>query len=250
VSLSYSPLHGTGQLDFNENNAQLARGRTQGRASLRWGSGLRLEGTLRFIDVDLPMLLRSAGAANKIAGGRMSGRLDFGGDNIHSLDDLTGTLEASFAQAQALQLPVLDVVAHEVAPGRSAMTFEKGEARATLSRGVVRVNRLSLSNATLQMLVEGTVTLQGRIDLEATASTEVMGINPNALRHLGARLPVVGPLPAATVAQASSYLTNRVVHLRVTGTVKNPSVHLDPVPLLSDEAIRFFLGMAVGTATP
>src|SRR5581483_5923591 len=95
VSLSFSPRHGTGQLDVNENHAQLARGRTQGRASLRWGSGLRLEGTLRFFDVDVPTLWRSTGATSKIAGGRMTGRFDFGGNNIHSPDDLTGTLEAS-----------------------------------------------------------------------------------------------------------------------------------------------------------
>jgi translocation and assembly module TamB len=217
---------------------------------LIWGTGLRLDGRLRFFDVDVPTLLRSAGEASKIANGRMSGRLDFGGENVHSIDDLTATLDATFSQTQALQLPVLDVLARNVAPGQSAMTFQTGDVQARLARGVVHVKRLSMSNATLQMLIEGTVTLSGRLDLEATASTGTLGINPNALRLLGVRLPPVGPIPLGTIVQASAYLSNRVVHLRVTGTVKNPSVQIDPLPLLTEEAIRFFLGAAVGVPMP
>ena len=212
-----------------------------GRATLRWGDGLRLEGTLRFFDVNVPTLLRSAGGASRIAGGRMSGRLDFGGENVSSADNLNATLDASFVQTQALQLPVLDVLARWVAPGQAAMTFDKGDVRANLSRGVVRVKRLSMSNATLKMLVEGTVTLQGRLDLEATASTGLLGVNPNALRLLGVSIPAVGPIPVSTILTASSFLSNRVLHLRVTGTVKDPNVQLDPVRLLTDEAVRFFL---------
>src|SRR5262249_53171939 len=148
VSLSYSPSEGSGQLDFADNTAQLARGRVQGKATLRWGDGLRLEGGVRFFDVYMPTLLRSAGPeVSKIAEGRLTGRLDFGGENIRSVDDLTAKLDASFSQAQPLQLPVLDVVARYVAPGQSTMSFPKGDVQATLARGVVRVRRLTMSNS-------------------------------------------------------------------------------------------------------
>src|SRR5205823_1317699 len=130
ITLSYTPSQGTGQLDFSDNSAQIAQGRVQGRATLRWGSGLRLDGSLKFYDVDLPTLLRSTGDASRYAAGRMSGRLDFNGENIHSADDLNATLDASFAQAQPMQLPVLDVVARYVVPGQSTMTFQKGDIQA------------------------------------------------------------------------------------------------------------------------
>ena len=248
VSLSYSPSEGSGQLDFADNTAQLARGRVQGKATLRWGDGLRLEGGVRFFDVDMPTLLRSAGPeVSKIAEGRMTGRLDFGGENIRSVDDLTAKLDASFSQAQPLQLPVLDVVARYVAPGQSTMSFPKGDVQATLARGVVRVRRLTMSNSALQMIVEGTVNLSGRLDLDVTANTGAAGL---AAALLPLRVPAVGPIPGATIAQASTLLAARTIHLRVTGTVRNPSVQIDPVRLLTEEAVRFFAGAAVGVPLP
>jgi hypothetical protein len=48
-------------------------------------------------------------------------------------------------------------------------------------------------------------------------------------------------VPVALIAQVSALLADRVVHLRVTGTVRSPTVRLDPVRLLTDEAVRFFL---------
>jgi hypothetical protein len=248
ISLAYAPSQGTGELTFADNTAQLARGRVQGRATLRWGDGLRLEGGVRFFDVDVPTLLRSAGPeVSKIAEGRMSGRLDFGGENIRSLDDLTAKLDASFTQAQPLQLPVLDVVARYVAPGQSTMTFPKGDVQATLSRGVVRVKRLTMSNSALQMIVEGTVNLSGRVDLDVTASTGAAGL---AAALLPLRVPAVGPIPGNMIAQTSTLLAARTIHLRVTGTVRNPSVQIDPVRLLTEEAVRFFAGAAVGVPLP
>jgi hypothetical protein len=248
ISLSYNPSEGSGQFDFADNTAQLARGRVQGKATLRWGDGLRLEGGVRFFDVDMPTLLRSAGPeVSKIAEGRMTGRLDFGGENIRSVADLTAKLDASFSQAQPLQLPVLDVVARYVAPGQSTMSFPKGDVQATLARGVVRVRRLTMSNSALQMIVEGTVNLSGRLDLDVTANTGAAGL---AAALLPLRVPAVGPIPGTTIAQASTLLAARTIHLRVTGTVRNPSVQIDAVRLLTEEAVRFFAGAAVGVPLP
>jgi hypothetical protein len=41
----------------------------------------------------------------------------------------------------------------------------------------------------------------------------------------------------------------RTIHLRVRGTVRNPSVQIDSVRLLT-EAVRFFAGAAVGVPLP
>src|SRR5207253_2265004 len=101
----------------------------------------------------------------------------------------------------------------------------------------------------VQLLIEGNVTLDGRLDLEATATTERFGINPNALRLLGLRIPTFGPIPLALALEITAALSNRVIHLRITGTVQNPTVRIDTTRLLTDEAIRFFLGQ-VGLPVP
>src|SRR5207253_3200283 len=170
-----------------------------------------------------------------------------GGENVRSMEDVTATLDASFKQAQPLQLPVLDVVARYVAPGQSTMTFQNGDIRATLSRGVVRIKPLTMSGSSLQMIVEGTVNLSGRIDLDVTASSGALGLGTAAL---GLRVPAVGPIPAGTLTQASALLAARTVHLRVTGTVRNPSVQVDTGRLLTEEAVRFLAGAAVGVPLP
>jgi translocation and assembly module TamB len=113
--------------------------------------------------------------------------------------------------------------------------------RARLDRGVVRVQRLTLTGSTLQLLIQGTVTLAGRLDLNATANTGMVGVNPPALRLLGLRIPVVGPIPISLLLELTTYFSNRLVHLRVTGTIRSPSVQVEPLPLLSEEAVRFFV---------
>ncbi len=92
--------------------------------------------------------------------------------------------------------------------------------------------------------MNGTVTLQGRLSLEVTARSGNVGVNPAFVRFLGLRIPAVGPLPVALLMEASTYLSNRLVHLRVTGTVRSPIITIEPLSLLTEEALRFFVNRA------
>ena len=44
--------------------------------------------------------------------------------------------------------------------------------------------------------------------------------------------------------RAQRLLSNRLIHLEVTGTARRPMVRALPLPLLSDEALRYFLEQA------
>src|SRR5207253_9566576 len=114
--------------------------------------------------------------------GRVKGRLDIVGRDVHSSQDLTGRLEADFNQAQALQLPVLYQVAPLLRGVSSATTFEKGDLRATLNRGVWRVSRLTINSTALRLMAEGIVTVKGVLDLEVTARTGQLIVNPVLFR--------------------------------------------------------------------
>ena len=76
-----------------------------------------------------------------LGGGLASGRIDFSGSNVRSLDDVTATVDASFAQAQAFQLPILSSLVPFVGRGQSNSTFQSGELRGRLANGVFRVQR-------------------------------------------------------------------------------------------------------------
>ena len=43
------------------------------------------------------------------------------------------------------------------------------------------------------------------------------------------------------LAQASTLLSRRVIRLHVGGTVRSPSIQIQPLLLLTEEAVRFFL---------
>lgn len=232
-----------GQLAVRDSSAQIAQGRALGRATLTWAASRRLEGTLRFFDAELRSVLGRDSAAGGYAAGRLTGRLDFAAEDLRSVEDLSATFDATLGQAQVLEMPVLRQVVPFVGltGGAASTRFQGGEVRGRLARGVFRFQRFSLTSPLLQLILEGNVTLAGRLDLDVTTGTGNLGFSGPGLRLLGLRLPAIGPLPFTLLTEASAYLQHRLVHLRITGTVRNPIVQVEPKLLLTEEAVRFFL---------
>jgi hypothetical protein len=175
----------------------------------------------------------------------VTGRVDFAGSNVRSVNDLTADVRATLSQTQALQLPVLSQLAPYLGPGRTSSTFQSGELRGRLAGGVLRLQQLTLTGTYLQMVIEGSVSLQGRLDLDVTARTGMLGATPLCLRLLRLGIPAAGPIPVSLLVQASGLLSNQVVHLLVNGTVRQPVVRVQPVRLLSETAVRYFLNRAL-----
>jgi uncharacterized protein involved in outer membrane biogenesis len=242
-SFEFHPRRGSGQVRVADANAQLAGGRATAQAELHWtdGEAPRLEGYARFNNAEVRGLQRPGGQLGDYLVGKVTGRVDFGADSLRSADDLTATLAATLHDSQALEIPVLNALVPFVAPGQSATTFQNGEVRGRLARGVFRIQRLTLSSRVIQMAVVGNITTQGRIDLDVTAHTGTFGVNPAFLRLAGLPIPAAGPIPLSVLLEASALLSNRVVHARVTGTTRNPNVQLEPVQILAEEAVRFFV---------
>jgi hypothetical protein len=236
---TFVPRFRTGELYVRESYAQVGRGRLQGNGLVRWGATVQTEGQIQFLGADVRSFSREVGAYVR---GRVTGKLAFRGRNVRSVNDLTALVRANLSQTQPLQAPVLRQIAPLVTQGLSlSTTFRSGQLRARLANGIVRLEELSLSNPTLRMFLEGTVTLQGRLRLEVTARTGSETINPTVLRLLGLTPATIGPIPVGVLLRASEYLANRVVHLRVTGTVTRPVIRIEPVRILTEEAVRFFL---------
>jgi hypothetical protein len=245
-SLSFSPSGDAGELDVRESSASIAQGRGFLDGQLAWDGGTRIEVHLRVNEAELRTLVKPfAGSERQFGMGRVKGQLDLTGRDVRSVQDLTGRLEADFSQAQALQLPILAQVAPLLRGVSSATTFEKGDLRAALNRGVWRVSRLTVDSTLLKLLGEGVVTVKGVLDLEVTSRIGQLFINPGLLRVVG--LATGQSLPLEVIARASQWLSNRVLHFRVGGTLKNPVVRYEPVRLLTEETIRFFLRSGLPT---
>jgi hypothetical protein len=233
-----------GELRLHDATAQAARGRMTGQAELKWGYAARLNGQIRFTAIDAGELL-SHYTESQVVCGLASGRIDFGGRDMHSARDLTARVDAKLAQAMPSHMPVFRQVMPMILPGVGAnVQFQSGDLRGTLGGGVFHVERLTLVGDVARIYAEGIVTLQQRLDLNMVANTNQLGIDPAALQLLGVTLPTIGPIPLGAMNQAVSYLSNRTISLRVTGTIRAPVVQVNPVPFLTETAVRFFIAQA------
>ncbi len=159
---------------------------------------------------------------------------------MRSAGDLNGTIQASFEQAQALALPVLQQVSPLLGIGPST-TFQKGSLHARLDHGTVNIQALALESVNYQVFIEGRITPEEQLDLEVTANTGNLGIGTPRLKILGARIPIAGPVPLVVAQEAATLLANRVIRAQITGNLKSPNIRILPLATLSQEATRFFL---------
>jgi hypothetical protein len=240
VDFVVSPESGRGELIVRESHGQAAHGQAQGDGRLTWGDELRLDGKIRFYGVNLRQLVRSWQDTSQVAG-ELSGRLDLSGSSVRSVDDLTASLEATLDRGQVLDLPLFRQLAPYIAPGQSLSAFHSGEVKARLARQVIHVDRLTLRGTVAQASMTGTVTTQGRLNLEATVNPGLTASSLPVVRQFAGRMPDSAPRPLSLVNQASTLLTARLIHLRIGGTFRNPSLRLVPLPRLTEDTLRFFL---------
>lgn len=239
---------GTGQLHLHGTTAQVALGRVVGDFDLTLTSmGVDLNGKGKFSRVDLRTLLRHMASARRLGSGKISGKFTLAGRNVRTVRDLTGTVDADLTNAQAMSFPVLQGVLPYLTGGISgSTTFNQGDVRARLAGGVVRVDEFSLSSNLAQLYARGTVTVSGRLNLNVTVNTGQLNPSARAVSLLAARIALFTAPPVALLLEASQFLSNQVINVEVTGTVRSPTVRIRPLPLLEQEVIQFFLLQAPG----
>lgn len=248
VEGSWIPATSHLELSVREATAQVGPGRARFRGTLRRTTDWRAEGQLHFIDASLRSLADVLGDVTSIARGRVTGKIDFSGAEMRSWSDLNANIHATLNDAQALQLPILRHLLPHVLPGNGGVEFQAGEMRGRLAGGVLRISELTLDSPLVLLVLQGSITLQGRLDLQVTAQTSTLGLNPLLLRLMLQPLPPIGPVPIGLIIRTTEALSDRVIGLRVSGTVRAPRVQVEPIRLLSEQAVRFFLTKAVKSA--
>ncbi|HYO23446.1 MAG TPA: AsmA-like C-terminal region-containing protein [Lacipirellulaceae bacterium] len=243
LAVQWSPRSGQAVLTTTSTQLSLAGGRLSGALTARRVSTWNVDGHFRFYRVDAAALAGSSGYAS----GRLSGTLDIAARNARSVNDLQATLLADLEGAQSAGIPVLDQIRTSV-PGAGlagATSFGEGRVEARLSRGVVRLDRLSLANRQLQIYMTGNITLGGRLGLNATVATG-QAANPTIANSLLTNILAVPVAPAALLLQANEFLANRVIRLSIRGTLDRPTIRVRPLETLGEEAVRFFLRQSTG----
>ncbi|HUR55489.1 MAG TPA: hypothetical protein VMZ71_15245, partial [Gemmataceae bacterium] len=236
---------GSTELTVREASTRAGSGRLQAEATVLIGHSVFVSAQVRFAGVPIQTVIPSLGENALVGAGRVTGRFDLSGSNVRSADDLNGTLVAAFQGTSPNELPLFQRLVPYLSPLGLTRPFDTGDVRANLSRGVLRVQRLALVSPNAQVFAGGTITTSGRVDLAVTAHTGQIGPGTAALRLFGLRLPAIGPIPLGLIAEVSAFLSNRTLRMEITGTTDSPVVRVNTRSLLTDEAVRFFLGRYV-----
>ncbi|HEV7221427.1 MAG TPA: AsmA-like C-terminal region-containing protein [Pirellulales bacterium] len=239
LEASFDPRSGRQELRVHGGVAEMAPGRVAGDLYLQSDGRLQIDAKAQLTDVEMQNVLRHS-PSNPTGRGKISGSFSISGRNVRSARDLSGRIRAKLRDVQGLPG---SHAAHARTSGAlgGATKFSRGELRAALSRGVLRIERLSLQGQKTQVYATGTATTGGRLDLQVTVDTGLLDSNSQSVVSLATQLALVAVPPLGLVLEANKFLSDQVVHLHIAGNARSPAVRVLPLPLLGEEALRFFM---------
>ncbi|MCA1684609.1 MAG: AsmA-like C-terminal region-containing protein [Planctomycetia bacterium] len=119
--------------------------------------------------------------------------------------------------------------------------FEQGDLNGSIVNRQVVIESATLMGRLAQLHVSGTVGFDGQLNLEVLVNTNQ--VIPQAGSALASVIPGMGGRNSQATLGVSNYLSNRLLKFRVTGTLKSPSVNLDPGVAVAGSAVGFFSGV-------
>lgn len=242
VEISFDPANWRRELRLQGLVIEMSPGRISGDVHLVAEDQLDLDVKGQVANVHLQKAFRHS-PHNPKGSGAVSGAFHLSGRNVRSFHDLHGRIQAKLRDAHGL--PVLHHARTHTSGGLNAASrFSEGDVLATLSRGVLHIERLTLSGQKTQVYATGQASVGGKLGLEVTVKTNALSPAAQGVASAATELALLAAPPLALVLEANQLLTNQVIHLQVRGTMRSPSIRIRPLPLLGEEAIRFFLAAA------
>ena len=219
----------------------VAGGRITGRAEATYRDSARVNARLDFINLNVADL-----SGSSFGIGRATGSVNVAGNDVKSVDDLVGSINAKFGETDVASLPVIGTITTVISPISAFTRFDNGDLTARLGDGQLRIEQLALNSKAAQLHAEGTVNLNGRLDLDVIYATDSLGGVAPGLRLIARNIPAIGPIPVGLIVRISEALSNRIIRVRVGGTADRPTYSVNAARLLSENAVRYFTGQYTG----
>ncbi len=232
---------GGAELSIRDARGVVAEGRLVGRTEITVNDSARVEGRIEFVDLNVSAFAKSFGGS-ALGIGKSTGRFDFNGANVRTASDLKGTLTATLGDTSVRELPVLGSITPLMSPVSALTKYDSGNLVARLGGGIVRVEELALSGKGSKLFADGTVNLSGTLDLNVVYNTGQIGPSAPVIRTIARNIPAIGPIPVGAIVRVTEAISNRVIRLKITGTVNRPNASLNAAGLLTENAVRFFVG--------
>lgn len=243
AELVTTDARGAGVLSVRRGTARLAGGHAQGDASFRFGADRTFQVDLGLAGVDLETIARVESEARRPATGRLNGRVTLHGSDPAQPRGYRGRVVLDLDDASLVALPVFRELDRFLGSARGGL-FEDGDLTGTIANRQILVEQLTLEGRLAQLHATGTIGFDGQVNLEVLVNTnQIIPQTGQALANLIPGLNgVVGRDREATL-RVANFLSNRLLKLRVTGTLRNPSVAADPGIVVAGAAVGFFTGV-------
>jgi hypothetical protein len=226
IQWSLSPRTGAMRALSRIRAARVAGGRFDGQLDVRWQNRLSLRTEGRVDRLDIRPFAQAVPGVTDTLRGRLDGEFSIQGSDIRSLRDLSGNMDISLTDSTAMQLPILRALTTSlgiVSP--ASTTFSSTKVNAKLARGVLRIQKMTMTSTDHNLYITGKITTAGRLDLEVTADA--------------ARAVTLGVLTG--VLRPTDFLLRRLLFFHIGGSVRSPNVQPRVAEFLQQEIVLFFL---------
>jgi translocation and assembly module TamB len=243
ADLVFVPGGASGVLQVRQWSARLAGGQLRGDAWFHLGEDRAFRAETQLASLDIQMFTRLATDVRRPASGRVSGRVSLSGTDPAVTSGYRGRVVLDLDDASLVSLPIIRELDRFLGSARGGV-FEDGDLTGTIANRHLFVEQLTLEGRLVQLHATGTVGFDGQLNLEVLINTnQIIPQTGMALVSLIPGLREVLGRSQEAVLRVANYLSNRLLKIRVTGTLKNPSVAIDPSVAVADSAVGFFAGV-------
>ncbi len=224
-------------------SARLAGGQVRGDAWFRLGTDRAFSSTVEVSGIDIEPFARIESQAIRPATGRVTGKITLLGADLDQPRTYRGRVVLDLDDASLVAIPVFREIDRFLGAARGGL-FEDGDLEGSIANQQFHVDMLTLQGRLIQLHASGTVGFDGVVNLEVVVNTNQ--IIPQTGEALVSAIPGLRNMlgrNAQARLHVANYLSNRLLKLRVTGTLRNPSVALDPGIALGQTALSFFVGV-------
>jgi translocation and assembly module TamB len=232
----------TGTIHLRRFTARVAGGSLRGDAWFRVGEERAFSSTLNLDALDLETIARVYSDAQRPASGKLTGKITLFGPDPALAAKHRGKIVLDLDDGSLVAMPVFREIDKFLGSAGGGL-FEDGDLVANIANRQLTVESMTLEGKLAQLHITGSVGYDGMLNLEVLVNTsQLISETGQALaRLLG--ISATGGRRGEATRQFNSFLSARLMKLRVTGTLKNPSVTLDPGISVGESATGFFGGV-------
>ncbi|QDT04812.1 Dicarboxylate transport [Rubripirellula lacrimiformis] len=211
-----------------------------------YANSLSMNTSVQVEKVDLSKLMQGGSPAS----GMVNGTVNLRAKNARTPKQLVGNFDFQMENIKALEIPILNqlptmMTLSPPVPGRDQ---DGGTVHGRIGNGLVHIDEMALHQSNVQVILTGTATTEGRLNMDVVASTKSDSPTDGLVSLMNSPLMMAAPAPVALLVRANEMLKDRVVNVHVGGTANHPTLRLQPGKQLSQSAVQFFLTTGLGVS--